>query len=74
MRNHAEVFAFHPSGEIKIWELNPMNRADEFREKADQCRRLAVRAAKTMDKERWLSLAEHWLLMAQHEEERGERS
>jgi hypothetical protein len=49
-----------------------MNRADKFRDKADECRRLAERTAKSLDKERWLGLAEHWLLMAQQEEERGE--
>jgi hypothetical protein len=54
-----------------IWELNPMSRAHEFRSNADECRQQAEKAINPLDKERWLKIAEHWLLMAQEEDTRG---
>jgi hypothetical protein len=42
-----------------------MSRADEFRKNADECRQHAAKAFNPLDKERWLKIAEHWLLMAQ---------
>lgn len=42
-----------------------MTRADEFRRNADDCREQAERAINSLDKERWLKIAEQWLQMAQ---------
>jgi hypothetical protein len=42
-----------------------MSRADEFRKNADECRQQAAKAFNPLDKERWLKIAEHCLLMAQ---------
>jgi hypothetical protein len=47
-----------------------MNRADEFRKNADECRQQAEKSIHPMDKERWLKLAWHWLQMAQEEDAR----
>ena len=48
---------------------NPMSRADEFRKNAEECRQQAAKSFNSLDKERWLKIAEHWLQMAQEEEE-----
>jgi hypothetical protein len=39
--------------------------AEEFRKQADDCRALAARAIKPIDKASWLRLAEDWLKLAQ---------
>jgi hypothetical protein len=56
---------FWQAREELYWEPNPMSRADEFRKNADECRQKAAKAFNPLDKERWLKIAEHWLLMAQ---------
>jgi hypothetical protein len=38
-----------------------MNRADEFRRNADDCREQAERCHNPLYKERWLKIAENWL-------------
>jgi hypothetical protein len=41
-----------------------MTRADQFRPNVDECREQAERSHNPLDKERWLKIAEHWLIMA----------
>lgn len=49
-----------------------MAKADEYRERAEECRRKAETAVATRDKEAWLGAAEQWLLMAQNSKTRSE--
>jgi hypothetical protein len=39
----------------------PETDADRFRQKAEECRRLAERSASQVDKEAWLRLAADWI-------------
>jgi len=45
-----------------------MSRAEEFRKNADECRQQAAKSINHLDKERWLTIAEHWLQLAQEAE------
>jgi hypothetical protein len=58
-------YIFLASAGRALLGANPMSRADEFRKNADECRQQAAKAFNPLDKERWLKIAEHWLLMAQ---------
>jgi len=45
------------------------SKADEFREKAEECRRLAAgTTTKPFDREHWLRMGEHWAKMAAAED------
>jgi hypothetical protein len=43
-----------------------MPEAVEYRQRADECIRLARHASNGADREAWLRLAESWLLLVQH--------
>jgi hypothetical protein len=43
----------------------PETDADRFRQEAEECRRLAERAASQFDKEAWLRLAADWIKLAE---------
>jgi hypothetical protein len=38
--------------------------SDEYRKNADECRQQAEGSLNALDKERWLKIAEQWLMMA----------
>ncbi|MBR0734677.1 hypothetical protein JQ595_38630 [Bradyrhizobium japonicum] len=47
--------------------------ADRYRIEAEECRRLAERAIKELDKEAWLRLATDWMKLAEGDSLRDER-
>jgi hypothetical protein len=44
--------------------------ADQFRQEAEECRRLAERSASPLDKEAWLRLAGNLIKLAENAEQR----
>jgi hypothetical protein len=63
--NLSEFLFFRSARGGLYWEINPMSLAEEYRRNADDCRRQAEKSLNPLDKERWLKIAEHWLMMAQ---------
>jgi hypothetical protein len=44
--------------------------ADQFRQEAEECRKLAESAVRESDKEAWLRLAADWIKLAESAEQR----
>jgi len=40
------------------------DRAEEYRKRADECRKIAANSQVPADRERWLMIAEEWMRMA----------
>jgi hypothetical protein len=51
-----------------IMEPAMIPKDEEFRRSADECRVQAEQSVNLSDKERWLKLAENWLIMARDAE------
>jgi hypothetical protein len=46
-----------------------MDRAADYRKRADECRQKAEAATNQHDKEAWLKLADEWLMLAKNAED-----
>ena len=65
----AEEHTLEPATEQQIIAMAaPVSPVQEFRQRADECRRRAQNAKRPDSKERWLLVADNWTRLAQNAE------